>query len=139
MPYSDPEKRQEYHREYSRKWDREHPEKRRQYRLAYRQPENRTCKRCGELHIDRRYKCPSCGVAARGIRGENVTPKSSAVLFGFCQICGVMSKLCSDHDHTTNKKRGWLCGTCNTGLGMFYDNPESMRKAAQYVEKARCV
>lgn len=55
-----------------------------------------------------------------------------------CELCGDLpthgKSLCSDHDHVTNQWRGWLCQKCNTGLGMFKDNPELFRKAALYIE-----
>ena len=38
-----------------------------------------------------------------------------------------------DHDHQTNKIRGLLCGTCNTGLGMFGDNWERIYDAGKYL------
>lgn len=56
---------------------------------------------------------------------------------GKCLICGSESidrKHAVDHCHKTGKIRGLLCDSCNRGLGMFKDNPESLRKAASYVE-----
>jgi hypothetical protein len=38
-----------------------------------------------------------------------------------------------DHCHTTGKIRGVLCGACNIGLGHFRDNPEFLRRAADYL------
>lgn len=38
-----------------------------------------------------------------------------------------------DHCHMTNKVRGLLCGGCNTGLGLFRDNPEFLSSAAKYI------
>lgn len=40
-----------------------------------------------------------------------------------------------DHDHTTNKIRGILCGNCNMGLGNFKDNIESLKRAIKYLEE----
>lgn len=59
---------------------------------------------------------------------------------GCCAICNIhvsvlTSKLHADHDHRTGQPRQLLCRMCNTGLGMFRDNPERMRFAAAYVER----
>ncbi len=40
-----------------------------------------------------------------------------------------------DHDHTTGKVRGILCGSCNTALGHGRDNPSILRRLATYVER----
>jgi len=41
-----------------------------------------------------------------------------------------------DHNHRTGKLRGLICGTCNVGLGMFYDNPASLLRAIEYLKEA---
>lgn len=38
-----------------------------------------------------------------------------------------------DHCHDTGKIRGILCSQCNRGIGLLQDNPDIMRKAADYV------
>jgi hypothetical protein len=39
-----------------------------------------------------------------------------------------------DHDHETNRIRGLLCNNCNTGLGLFKDNPTTLLRAIQYLK-----
>lgn len=58
---------------------------------------------------------------------------------GVCAICqspenGRYAHLSVDHNHDTGKIRGLLCNNCNRGIGLLRDNPELIRKAAQYVE-----
>ena len=64
---------------------------------------------------------------------------------GCCAICGLPEtltrsdrtmKLAVDHDHATNAVRGLLCADCNNGLGRFRDDPELLRRAADYLEGA---
>lgn len=51
-----------------------------------------------------------------------------------CMICGSDKKLCIDHDHATGEVRGILCGVCNSGLGLFGDDVDKMKKAIEYLE-----
>lgn len=65
---------------------------------------------------------------------------------GGCKICGTALQLdrpasklelvgagMVDHCHTTGKVRGVLCMHCNQGIGKFFDNPELLRKALEYL------
>jgi hypothetical protein len=57
-----------------------------------------------------------------------------------CKICFVSFTTLSsqqihvDHCHTTNQVRGLLCNLCNTGLGFFKDNTETLANAIVYLE-----
>lgn len=53
---------------------------------------------------------------------------------GKCPICFRLKQLVSDHDHTTGYNRGGICYRCNSGLGMFGDNPASLIRAARYLK-----
>lgn len=57
-----------------------------------------------------------------------------------CPICGRLwvddpRDFHLDHDAKTGLVRGVLCPECNKGLGQFYDNPEFLRNAANYLER----
>jgi hypothetical protein len=55
-----------------------------------------------------------------------------------CAICGIdiddsRQDFSVDHNHANGKVRGLLCGECNSGLGMFKDNQQSLQKAIDYL------
>jgi len=57
---------------------------------------------------------------------------------GLCDVCGrppTGNRLSIDHNHVTGELRGLLCINCNTGLGMFKDNPELLLLAVDYLDK----
>jgi len=56
-----------------------------------------------------------------------------------CKICGIPQKeldknLCVDHDHETGEIRGLLCRCCNSGLGHFRDNTQTLQNAIEYLK-----
>ena len=38
-----------------------------------------------------------------------------------------------DHNHGTGEFRGFLCDSCNTGLGKFGDDPDLLARAIEYL------
>ena len=61
---------------------------------------------------------------------------------GRCKICSGLNKNQTfhvDHDHETGMIRGLLCNGCNTGIGLFRDNPEFLTKAALYLTESKNV
>lgn len=76
-------------------------------------------------------------------RSFGITPESYDKMLegqgGCCAICSkppVRKRLAVDHCHRTGRIRGLLCDLCNRGIGMLKDNPVSLRKAAEYLEKS---
>lgn len=135
----DPEKlakEQERRREQMRRWRANNPEKakelgRKSKQRAYADPERR--------EIIQRNARISRIARKFGMDREAAEAQVAASETG-CAICGRMvegKSLHLDHCHATNTIRGWLCVTCNSGLGQFYDNPETLRAAADYVERFR--
>ena len=58
---------------------------------------------------------------------------------GSCEICAspmTREAVHLDHDHSTNKARGLLCGLCNKGLGQFKDSVETLKSAVAYLERS---
>ena len=57
---------------------------------------------------------------------------------GLCDVCrkpSVARHLALDHVHTTGKFRGFLCMSCNTGLGHFRDSIDLLQSAIQYLSR----
>jgi len=40
-----------------------------------------------------------------------------------------------DHNHVTEEFRGWICQTCNIGLGHFKDSVQGLEKAIDYLKR----
>jgi hypothetical protein len=56
---------------------------------------------------------------------------------GLCAICKAAPAVHVDHDHATGTVRGMLCFPCNAAIGHLRDDPQVVRQAAVYLEKAR--
>jgi hypothetical protein len=55
-----------------------------------------------------------------------------------CDCChrppNASRSLALDHCHETNVFRGWLCVTCNVGIGALGDTYEGIMRAAKYLQ-----
>lgn len=55
-----------------------------------------------------------------------------------CDNCArTDQKLVFDHCHDTLVFRGWLCNSCNKGLGLVGDSIESVERLLRYMKKAK--
>lgn len=52
-----------------------------------------------------------------------------------CILRGTLAALAVDHDHVTGQIRGLLCQRCNRSIGLLYDDPVTLDKAAAYLRK----
>lgn len=53
----------------------------------------------------------------------------------YAMITDTKCNLVVDHCHTTGEIRGLLCNTCNTTIGHMKDDPNRLRRMADYIEK----
>ena len=55
-----------------------------------------------------------------------------------CKCCGKKTEmLVFDHDHQTNKFRGWLCYQCNSAIGNLGDNLAGIKMAEKYLTECK--
>lgn len=83
-------------------------------------------------------RCHTCRKIACVCRNQAITRAEYDRLVrqsgGACEICREPFQIPNfDHCHTTGMLRGVLCRRCNTGLGVFGDNPDLMDRASSYL------
>lgn len=94
----------------------------------------------------RRPSCRDCRVKMEGVgvsrtdRIEWLKKKPNNEPFE-CPVCkkrtivGITSKVVLEHDHHTGKPGGWICDSCNTGLGRFKDDIKLLESAIEFLKK----
>lgn len=72
----------------------------------------------------------------RGLRGFPAPTRPTPIN---CECCGRKleggRKTHLDHCHETGAFRGWLCGSCNLGIGSLGDNIEGIELALAYLKR----
>jgi hypothetical protein len=83
--------------------------------------------------------CDVCSVRRRAKKYRVPRSAMHRVFSRDCEVCGKTApehkRLHIDHDHKTGLFRGMLCHACNVALGQVSDNPHTLRRLADYVEK----
>ena len=97
---------------------------------------------------NRSVRRPSCKECRKNLEGVNMTSKTKLKWLKSkpqnepfeCPICGkrtiagITSKVVLDHNHRNGKARGWICDSCNTGIGRFKDDAELLKRAIKFIE-----
>lgn len=100
-------------------------------------PRKSTCA-CGRRAVHSNGQCRLCKSASNRKAKHGITTEEYEALQekqgGKCAICWNPARVV-DHDHRTNKIRGLLCGSCNTGLGKLGDDIEGLKRAMKYLRR----
>ena len=84
-------------------------------------------------HRATRNRCKACATEQseirRQLRLQNPPPPP-----GECPICLYQTdKWVLDHCHTGGTFRGYVCTSCNSGIGLLHDDPLVIRRAFNYL------
>jgi hypothetical protein len=96
-----------------------------------------------------RYECKSCAKTQANIIKKLKKSAPTVEKSHKCPIClrdeqqlkkdhpNKKNVWCLDHDHKTNKFRGWLCHKCNLGLGNLNDDTGRLHRALEYLQEIK--
>jgi hypothetical protein len=140
-----PEEKRLYNNEYQKRWRKNNPERTKELNKRWHKnnPERRKelNKRWRENNPEKVKEMEKKSLLKNNYNIDiNDYNNMLTLQVSGCTICGKSitengKALAVDHDHETGAVRGLLCNSCNTALGLFNDNPELLRKAADYIEK----
>ncbi|GHT21250.1 hypothetical protein FACS189419_01850 [Planctomycetales bacterium] len=97
----------------------------------------------------RKIRRPSCIACRKIIDGVPAIPREvkewkeyePSMEFFTCPIChkttipGLTSKIVLDHNHLDGHVRGYICDSCNTGIGRFKDDIVLLQNAISYLQE----
>jgi|TARA_R100001530_G_scaffold104340_1_gene72675 hypothetical protein len=78
--------------------------------------------------------CRECSVTVEFEKREVKRKAPPQPETGQCDCCHKKGRLMCDHEHGTSTFRGWLCKSCNVGMGELGDDLEGILQAAIYLE-----
>jgi hypothetical protein len=107
---------------------------------------NKICRGCKELksieefphfstkEAGRKNTCKECSYKLISIRNQ-LKKQNPPPVSGPCPICNqITNHWILDHCHFSNTFRGYICNSCNLGLGKFNDDMDMLRKAIDYLQ-----
>lgn len=86
--------------------------------------------------------CYSKKVKINAKEAKEYIKKHPKPVFGdkfICPICNRKfiiwhkAQVCLDHSHIDGSVRGWICGSCNTSIGKFHDDPNILKRAIKWI------
>lgn len=81
----------------------------------------------------RKNTCKSCTNELAGIR-RDLKIKNPPPVSGKCPICNTYTEeWILDHCHFSHQFRGYICNSCNLGLGRLNDDVNTLYKAIDYL------
>jgi Recombination endonuclease VII len=89
----------------------------------------------------RQYRIENWERLAAKRRKKMGQPEPTGPYPNACEICEALEAnqdkgLMLDHDHKTGLFRGWLCSSCNLGLGKLGDSLEQIERTLRYMQRA---
>ena len=118
-------------REQARKWAIDNSERKRAAALQWQatNPEKVRAAKLKRIEAHRKYN-------REYARKRKGLPIPTRVMPELCEAnCGRRAK-CLDHCHITNTFRGWLCNSCNRGLGLLGDTVTNLNNLINYMRRA---
>lgn len=81
----------------------------------------------------RKNTCKSCNNELSSLR-RNLRSQNPPPLPGNCPICNnYTTSWILDHCHFSNTFRGYICNSCNLGIGRFNDDVNILYNAIEYL------
>lgn len=106
----------------------------------------KTCKTCGKIKLNSKFikadgkhratrnRCKQCHTEQSNIR-KKLKEENPPPVPGECKICKCHTKKwVLDHCHSSSQFRGYICKSCNSGIGLLHDDIETLERAANYLK-----
>lgn len=120
------------------RYQRENIEAKRERDRAYRKKNREAIRERSRLHRKKNLEAARARKRLNDRRAKGM-PTTLFEAPEYCECCGRPpgnKAMSLDHCHESGMFRGWLCGRCNTALGLLGDNLMGVRCALAYLERA---